>query len=341
MDLIEYALDKYTNFNKFEQLSTEIMALEGYRTIRPVGGIDDEGIDAELVSYYEDDIFKTVFQYTIQENLSSKISNTIKKLEENKINYQLLIFVTKHQINNVSALKRNARTKHGINIEIYEKSTFIKHLSTENGIFSRYFPDIKSQLQSRLIGSEAVFSSTDSKDPLEKSLLCSSLLFTFNTDAERSRKDVFDQTIFSLISTDTHGYEIEELVQLFKEKFKKEVSSGELDASINRLKKEGYVESKENKFIATTIAIEKLEGNLSRINTATKALISDVIANLSDTYGQKINSHQEAIIQKNIEKSLSSFFCLYGLEYTDSARFGGNSYGFSNNQDLIEITVVR
>lgn len=337
MDLLEYALDKYTDFKKFEQLSTEIMALEGYKTIRPVGGIDDEGIDAELVSYYEDDTFKTVFQYTIQENLPSKISNTIKKLEENKIDYQLLIFVTKHQINNVSTLKRNARTKHGVNIEIFEKSTFIKHLSTENGIFARYFPDIKSQLESRLIGGQAIFSSTDSKDPLEKSLLRSSLLFTFNSDADRSRKDVFDQTIFSLISTNTNGYENEELIQLFTEKFKKEVSSGELDASVNRLKKDGYVESKENKLIATTNAIEKLEGNLSRINAATKALISDIIANLSDTYGQKINSHEEALIQKNIENSLSSFFCLYGLEYTDSARFGGISYGFSDNQDLIEI----
>ncbi len=337
MDLIEYALDKYTDFKRFEQLSTEIMALEGYTTIRPVGGIDDEGIDAELVSYHKDDAFKTVFQYTIQENLSSKISNTIKKLEDNKIDYQLLIFVTKHQINNVSTLKRKARTEHSVNIEIFEKSTFIKHLSTENGIFARYFPDIKSQLKSRLIRGEAVFSSTDSKDPLEKSLLRSSLLFTFNTEADRSRKDVFDQTIFSLISTNADGYENGELIQLFREKFKKELSSGELEASIKRLKKDGYVESKKNKLRATTNAIEKLEGNLSRINGATKALISDIIANVRDTYGQRINSHQETLLQKNIEKSLSSFFCLYGLEYTDSARLVGNQYGFSDNQDLIEI----
>lgn len=336
MDIIEYALDKFTNFKKFESLATEIMALEGFTNIRAVGGIDDEGIDAELVAYYEDDTLRTIFQYTIQENLSNKISDTIKKLGENNVKYQQLIFVTKNQINNISTLKRNARTNHSVNIEIFEKQTFIKHLSTSNGIFARYFPDIKAQLKSRLIQGEAVFTS-DSKDPLEKSLIRASLLFTFNPNADASRKDVFDQTIFSLISSEKDGCSKEMIIILFKEKFKKDLTIGELEASINRLKKQDLIEVKGDLFIATSIALEKLEGNLSRINSSTKALIDDILAKLSDIYKQKISQYTETIIQKNIQKSLSSFFCLYGLEYTDSAKIAGNRYGFSNNQDLIEI----
>jgi hypothetical protein len=45
--LINIALDNYTDFRKFEELATTILNDDGYNNIIAVGGIGDDGIDAE------------------------------------------------------------------------------------------------------------------------------------------------------------------------------------------------------------------------------------------------------------------------------------------------------
>lgn len=336
-DIIEFGLDKYTDFRKFEMLATEVLTFEGFCNIMPIGGIDDEGVDAETVKYFQDKEQRTVFQYTIQENLSSKVSDTIKKLKANNVEFQQVIFVTKHQINNIATIKRTARTKHQVSIDIFEKKTFIKHLSTQNGLFARYFPDIKAQLTSSLLDTHTVFSSNDSQDPLESSLLRCSLLFTFNSNSDGARKDLFDSTILALISTDLEPKSIEFISQRFKDQFGKEITGHEIDSSIVRLKKKKLVSTSNNKITATELAVERLEGNQSRINSETKALIDDINAKVSLIHEDKIDTRTEGIITNNIQQSLSAYFCLYGLEYTDSAQTLGAKFGFSQNQDLIEI----
>ena len=336
-DIIEYALDRYTDFKKFENLSTEILTLEGFNNLMPIGGVGDEGVDAEIVKYYKDEKQRTVFQYTIQENLTSKISGTISKLAENDVEYEQLIFVTKHQINNISTLKRKARVDHQINIEIYDKKTFIKHLQTENGIFPRYFPDIKSQLNSQLLKSTSLFSSDNSKELLESSLLKCSLLFTFNPEADSTRKDIFDSTILAIIISNKAPISSDETAQKFNDNFGKELVSGELDASISRLKKEKLLKISDRLISPSEFAAEQLEGNLSRVNSASKALVDDISSKAFELSPDKIDAKSESIAATNIQKSLSAYFCLYGLEYTDSAQFVGKKFGFTENQDLIQI----
>ena len=79
MDLFEIALDYFTDFKKFEQLAAEIVVQEGHGNITVIGGIDDEGIDAQQVKYFTDENKTTIFQFTIQENIGSKINDTMQK----------------------------------------------------------------------------------------------------------------------------------------------------------------------------------------------------------------------------------------------------------------------
>ena len=48
-DAIELALDRMTDFVAFERLATEVMYLEGWYDIRPLGGPADQGQDASLL----------------------------------------------------------------------------------------------------------------------------------------------------------------------------------------------------------------------------------------------------------------------------------------------------
>jgi hypothetical protein len=336
MDTIEILLDSYTDFVKFERLATEIMTLEGFGTITPIGGVDDEGVDAEIVKYFKDDTERVIFQFTIQENVGSKITDTIKKLKENKIDFQQLIVVTKNEVNNAQKYRTDARVNHKINLDIFEKATFIKHLGTNNSLLTRYFPDVKAQLNSDLFERKSIFSSSSS-DALETSLLKCSLLFTFNPNVDGKRKRLFDYTVLSLVVAQRKPITKDQLKEQFKKHFGKEVEIEEIDATLTRLKKDNYIEFEKDSILPTQTAVEKIEGSLSKINSSTKALIDDIITKVKKLSEERIDKRTENIITNNIKQTLSAYFRLYGIEYSQEKKFKPSKEGFNENTDLIAL----
>ena len=170
--IINIALDTYTDFRKFEELATAILDDDGYSGIIAVGGIGDDGVDAEENKYFKDSSEKTIFQYSLDKSPKQKIVNTIEKLNSNGIEFNNLVYVTPVQINNVGDIKADVRKKYNnaFSIEIIERTTIISRLQKNNDkLFKRYFPDFKAQLAS-LIESETYFNG-NSKDSFQSSLL--------------------------------------------------------------------------------------------------------------------------------------------------------------------------
>lgn len=341
MDIIDYALAQNTDFKKFEQLSIEILKLNGYESIIPVGGIDDEGIDALLVKYYQDETKTTVFQITLQDNINSKIYSTITKLIENGIAFDELVLVTSNQINNTQSIKTKIRTKYKnkIKLEIIEQTTFITTLSVEKDIFLRYFGDIKQQLNSKLFENKTLFSD-DSSETLTNSLLKCSLLFTFNDEAFHTRKALFDRTVLSILVDIKEG-SVPEIVEIFKSKFFKIIPLEKVKAALDRLIKDDLVNLGEaNKYIPSKSSIIKIESASAKINQGTKALINDIIVGASSVYPDKIDNNTIINIGKNIKNGLGLFFRLHGLEYcNDNANPIFKSFGFliSKNSDITSV----
>jgi hypothetical protein len=123
LDLIDLALDRMTDFAEFERLATEVMYLDGWHDIKPLGGTADLGVDAASERFFRQaDVERTVFQYTLQEYLPGKISETITKLRDNKIEFSELILVTPHAISSEAQIKmkRESRAKHAVTLDIYE-----------------------------------------------------------------------------------------------------------------------------------------------------------------------------------------------------------------------------
>ncbi len=95
LDIIEIALDRMSDFAEFERLATEIMYLEGWYDIKPLGGVADLGQDAISERLFKSGgTERTVFQYTLQEYLPGKVTDTVEKLRENKIDFSELVVVT-------------------------------------------------------------------------------------------------------------------------------------------------------------------------------------------------------------------------------------------------------
>src|SRR6185437_855621 len=125
LDLIEIALSRLTDFAEFERLATEVMYLDGWHDIKPLGGVSDQGQDAISESFFQAELERTVFQYTLQEYLPGKVAETIEKLKTNGIAFSELVIVTRHEISSESQLKmkRDARSDHNVRLEIYERKT--------------------------------------------------------------------------------------------------------------------------------------------------------------------------------------------------------------------------
>jgi hypothetical protein len=334
-DIIEYALERYTDFTKFERLANTVLQEEMYAPVRPVGGIDDDGIDAEVVKYFKDAEERQVFQYTIQKNLTSKISDTIKKIKENKIKAKELIVVTPNSVTNIQHHRRKARKEHGFSLEIIERETFMKVLGqSENGIFKRFFPDIKGQLETDLVRGTSAFS-VSSDDSLENTMLKCSLLFSFNPRAIQARKSLFDHAVFALI-LDSPGKPKEELRSIFAEKYGRAVPAGELDASLARLRKEKRI-NKGEPIVPTAQASTEILGNLARVNQSAEKLISAIVRKTKKDYGKRVDAALETALTQNIKNSLSAYFRLYGLEYARDVDAAVMKFGFSSNDDLIAL----
>lgn len=340
MDIIEIALEHYTDFSKFELLANEIMTFEGYPHIKIIGGIGDSGIDAEDVKYYQNKTKNTIFQYSLQKNVSSKIVDTIEKLHKNNIKFTELVLVTNQQINNVGALKRKVREKYHneIRLDIFERKTFITRLgTTHTSTFKRYFPNLRSQLDSDLLKKDVFFTDKSDKQ-LTISLLKCSLLFTFNTEAQKHRKDLFDNTILAIL-VDNGECSILQIKNILKISFSRELPEEQIQSSLNRLIKNKLSKNINSvNYKPTKVAYEKIEGNNARVTSSTQALINDILSKVNDILENKIDTKTLVIIERNIKKALSGFFRLHGLDYYNNNNKNENLYynwDINNEQDLI------
>jgi hypothetical protein len=236
--LINIALDNYTDFRKFEELATTILNDDGYNNIIAVGGIGDDGIDAEENKYFNDGTERTIFQYSLDKSPKQKIVNTIEKLKSNGIKFNNLVYVTTVQINNVGDIKADIRKKYGndFSVEIIERTTIISRLQKDNDkLFKRYFPNIKPQLEN-LTETETYFNG-GSKDSFQSSLLKCSLLFTFNPQAKATRKDMFDKLVLSVVVNQKEAL-ISEIKSFLKKQYSRDIPEEQIKSSLERLKKD-------------------------------------------------------------------------------------------------------
>jgi hypothetical protein len=66
-DPIVYCLEQLTDYDQFERLCHDLMALDGYRGIEPLGGSKDKGRDAIHVAASTNGAV-TVFAYSVRED---------------------------------------------------------------------------------------------------------------------------------------------------------------------------------------------------------------------------------------------------------------------------------
>jgi hypothetical protein len=126
-EAFEYAITKIDDGNIFEIFGNDFLsAVLGYSFI-PVGRTKDKGIDAFQHIFSRNDSQKHIFQLSTELDHVGKIYFTIKKLQENEIEFDRLVYVTNRKINNTESLIDEVFDKTKIPLTIYDIRWFLVH----------------------------------------------------------------------------------------------------------------------------------------------------------------------------------------------------------------------
>jgi TIR domain/Restriction endonuclease len=90
-DPLIYCLEQLTDYDQFERLSHDIMALNGYCNIEPLGGSKDKGRDA--IHHDASTGTSTVFAYSVREDWRTKLAEDAAKVQRHGHACQRLVFL--------------------------------------------------------------------------------------------------------------------------------------------------------------------------------------------------------------------------------------------------------
>lgn len=316
MDKIELALSRYTDYFKFEQLCIEVMSYYGFPRIKKIGGHKDDGVDAiESNCYYDETHENRVFQFTMQKETKAKITDTEKKLEKNGIEYDELIIVTSQAVNNIDGLTKQFRLNNQKSLQIFDLSAFVTVIGSHQDLLQRYFPDLNSQIQKDFLNDD--YFSDSGEDQLSISMIKSTLLFSLSPDLKinQQRKNLFDKSVLSVISSIDEGYNIKEVIDEFHKKFGKILVDSQVKAALERLITKGLITVDGKKYKASKKVKQEIMTGIAHVEQRTNALIDDIIAQTHVVAsGIKCSVDDDKQMWANIKKTLNLFFKYFGTD---------------------------
>ena len=258
LDIIAYALEHYTDHVNFERLASEVMREEGYPNIEPLVSSGDKGRDAIEEKLYQcKRKVTTIFQYTLERNVRSKIKKTIKRLEKENIEYAELVLVTSKKIGAKKLdIAANIMNEYEIIVKIQDKETLRNRLSNlKNGIFNRYFPDIERQLD--VIKKSSPYLSDENTTDLEDRLLVVASSLSYSDNVDDLKASIIDFHIISILIEKHPDTLSDDKIKAFLQKiFQSNYPENDIiESSISRLHEKKLITNKEDKWLASKEAL--------------------------------------------------------------------------------------
>lgn len=307
-DLVELALERFTDWARFESLAAEIVRDEGFPNVRVMGGVGDGGVDAIAERFYVNEgPITTVFQFSLQRDVASKVRSTVKRLRQAETAFQKLFLVTTTQISldRQRDLKILARTELGVELDIIERKTVANRLSDPR-LFARYFPDIGAQVAS--------LARTLPGDPesREREQLKACLAFLFSSDAPHTRKAVCDTAVLQLLTRE------EASLAALRERVRAQLGgalleSDQISASLSRLAHRGLAKVLSGGASITDEGVTRLEAAGAAFDSADNSVLDELIATVASAAGTLSNG-ESAFLLENARALLAEYFRLNGIE---------------------------
>ena len=142
----EYALGRIDDGFLFERFAQEFLAsILGY-TFIPAGGLHDRGIDGLQHISTSNGLLRQVFQMSIEKAPSQKLRGTLRKLTQNNIEFDNLVFVTNQKFPNQDLILDQLINQYNKNVRIYDLAWFSARVNTTSTTINLYHSFISENL---------------------------------------------------------------------------------------------------------------------------------------------------------------------------------------------------
>ena len=147
IDLTLYALDTITDPWQFEKLCNDLLFREGFKNLKPHGGMHDRGIDA-LIHVHESNS-RIVCQYSTQKTFEVKIKDTLQKLKDNGEQCDELHYVTNRDVPYSTArdLISFANAQYGAKLEIYDREWMRVRLDNNSSDLRKKYLGVAAEIE--------------------------------------------------------------------------------------------------------------------------------------------------------------------------------------------------
>ena len=319
LDLIEIALEQFTDWEKFEKLASEVMRDEGYPDIRPLGGFHDGGQDALVERFFasEGKRMRVAFQFTLRTDVAAKVRETIKRLDDRGTIFHKLVIVTRAKISSETqeAIRKQAKRDNQVDLEIYDRKTLVNRLAdASTGMFQRYFSDIRHQVNTLLQPQPRLLQAQEER---EKEFLKVCYAFTFAPDAQLTRKSLLDETVLAVLGiSGAAPMRAEQLIPVAREAFSCEVlrEPAQVAGSLERLTKKGLVDNHGGAFSTSLSGRTRVEAARISLEATEKSVVSDIVTDVCAGTVEPIYDNVRAQLELNARELLVEYFRMNGLE---------------------------
>jgi hypothetical protein len=142
-DPIIYCLENVTDYDQFERLCHDVMVLEGYSNIEPLGGVKDKGRDAIHISRSDPDEV-TILAYSVREDWRKKLAEDATKIRihGHKCSHLAFICTALYSSSERDEAVSYIQKEFGWNLELYGLERLRVLLATKHGHVIAKHPQI-------------------------------------------------------------------------------------------------------------------------------------------------------------------------------------------------------
>ena len=322
MAFIEYLLEKITDSTKFEELCTAVMLREGYVAINPTGGTDDKGRDAEeRIFLAKDSSRTTLFQFSLEKNISSKVRKTLKRFNETgmKANEFIFVFSTRTKIGQRDKLREKALTNYGLNIDIHDQKFLAIRLGHPSyrdltiSFFSSELSDMKTLLES-----DELFTPDVGVPSKEQRCLVNIMCYARHPMVGDITEEIFRQAIRNVLARSSEVIDKKEILKRVFDfvPLKVMVSTGSVENQIGYLLQSGEILETPEGLKLSEDSKQELQISVAEIFTGRRFFYNSVFEEILCEYSTP--SVNRNLLNKGIDSFLTNVFREYGSEVANS-----------------------
>jgi hypothetical protein len=334
-DLVRMALARPLDWAQFETIVCEVLSQDDFPNLRKMGGVGDEGVDAVDEVYFDDQLHsRTVVQVTSQRAQERKLLSTIARLKEAGKTFNRLVLVYRHPVE--SGVKKDLEDKaveQKVLIDIRDEDYLVARLGGPSvGVFTRYFGDLRTQLNFLLRQDDPLGSATD---PVRRAMLASLAAFVVNPSAINTRIDFFDQSVLAVLVAHGQPIDIEPLQRDLEAALPGEqIQRAGLLQSIERLETAGQCVLVNGNPTASDSAVATVGSTIAFMTKAVERIREKVVGDVRAK--MKIDDASKGRIERNVKICLVRLFRVIGPTNAAAA----DIYDHLQSKDPIVVTTL-